>query len=449
MNMTMNLFEFAPATAVSSSPTIYRIPEHKFESFKASIERLKRRAAKLGCGEIGYITHGIEVDKGYSIRGRGGYDRFVFLPDGQNPFTVFGVSYTPASCSQRKHLVSVTGDPPKLNGWQFMAALDPMSDEDGNLLGNLVRSIPGAEIPEQFRTTGIVCDHCQVRRSRNSTYLVRHDDGIYKQVGRQCLKDFLGHSSPESVAGFAEVLFELRALLEEDVFDDEMDQEESGAARRTYFYKLIKVLEMATCLVRMNGWKPSYHDMQSTKEQLIHWTLSSGAELARIEKDYQITDADRENARLAVEWMATLESSRSDYEFNLYLLSRVGRVRVDSFGFLASAVPAFMRHRADTEDNGSSEYVGEIGKRSEMTLTLVSTSPFESAFGTQTICKFTDDQGNAIVWWASTAPNVAVGARIKGKATVKKHEVREGVKQTTILRLAVIEVMAEAQVQAA
>nr|NLI49103.1 hypothetical protein [Propionibacterium sp.] len=40
------------------------------------------------------------------------------------------------------------------------------------------------------------CDHCHTHRPRRSTVLVAHDDtGQLLQVGRSCLKDFLGHNT--------------------------------------------------------------------------------------------------------------------------------------------------------------------------------------------------------------------------------------------------------------
>jgi hypothetical protein len=76
-----------------------------------------------------------------------------------------------------------------------------------------------------------------------------------------------------------------------------------------------------------------------------------------------------------------------------------------------------------------------------MTLTLAKTAPFESSFGTRTMCKYLDEQGNVVVWWASGSVDMSVGTKIKVKATTKKHEEYNGVKQTTVRRLAVTDVL--------
>ena len=85
--------------------------------------------------------------------------------------------------------VTITGEPPRYRGWRFVAAVDAV---DG---GTVLRYPPGSTATvanDQVRAGE--CDHCQTTRARRSTVLVAHDDtGQLLQVGRSCLKDFLGH----------------------------------------------------------------------------------------------------------------------------------------------------------------------------------------------------------------------------------------------------------------
>jgi hypothetical protein len=75
------------------------------------------------------------------------------------------------------------------------------------------------ELPERFRTLGPVCEHCHLSRGRKETFIVRHEDGRMVQVGRQCLRDFLGHDSPDHLVALVCLETTLRASL---------DAEESG-----------------------------------------------------------------------------------------------------------------------------------------------------------------------------------------------------------------------------
>ena len=79
--------------------------------------------------------------------------------------------------------VTITGEPPRYQGWRFVAAVDSVEG------GVVLRYPPGAEASvsnDQVRPGE--CDHCHTKRDRRSTVLVAHDDtGQLLQVGRSCL----------------------------------------------------------------------------------------------------------------------------------------------------------------------------------------------------------------------------------------------------------------------
>lgn len=91
-----------------------------------------------------------------------------------------------------------------------------------------------------------------------------------------------------------------------------------------------------------------------------------------------------------------------------------------------------------------SEFVGEEKVRMEFTATVEFFKWFENAYGSTALIRMRDADGNCIVWWASNPPHIedadgnwsdpAKGTVLTGKGTVKKHEVYEGEKQTTMTR---------------
>ena len=82
--------------------------------------------------------------------------------------------------------LEVTGVTPEKNGWEFIATL-VHTDE-----GNILRSVPGCNVPVEYRDRPTYCDHCKTNRQRLDTYIVRHADGRVMQVGSSCLEDFIG-----------------------------------------------------------------------------------------------------------------------------------------------------------------------------------------------------------------------------------------------------------------
>ena len=132
-------------------------------------------------------------------------------------------------CFTKKIEVTVTGEAPKLNGWWFVAAIDNVNNSA------VIRTVPGIEIPEQYmHTNPCQCDHCNVQRYRTSTFVV-FNGTEHRQVGKSCLKDFLGHQSPEAAVQYTSLLCD----MSQDI--DELDR---GSAR-TYQYNTELVAAIA------------------------------------------------------------------------------------------------------------------------------------------------------------------------------------------------------------
>ena len=84
---------------------------------------------------------------------------------------------------------TITGEPPKHNGWVFLATLEWVET------GVIVRAVPGAPAADRSKFEPNKCDHCGTFRRRNETYVVLNEKtGEQLQVGSTCLKDFLGWS---------------------------------------------------------------------------------------------------------------------------------------------------------------------------------------------------------------------------------------------------------------
>lgn len=96
-------------------------------------------------------------------------------------------------------------------------------------------------------------------------------------------------------------------------------------------------------------------------------------------------------------------------------------------------IDAAARREAARARDSVSEFVGEIGERRDWTLTIRKVISFDGEFGTVYINLMNDAQGNVIVGKGTKSYGVA-GQTINVKATIVKHDTREGVKQTMINR---------------
>ena len=82
---------------------------------------------------------------------------------------------------------------------------------------------------------------------------------------------------------------------------------------------------------------------------------------------------------------------------------------------------------------GSSEYVGEIGDKIEVSVVVVKQIKLESAYGITNMHIFEDDCGNQYVW-TTNARDWAEGSRKKIRGTVREHKTFRNIKQTVLTR---------------
>jgi hypothetical protein len=81
-------------------------------------------------------------------------------------------------------------------------------------------------------------------------------------------------------------------------------------------------------------------------------------------------------------------------------------------------------------------HVGTVGERREFDLTVRKVLSFDGQYGTTFINLCRDDENNTVVYKGSN--RWEEGAKIRVKATIKAHDLREGVPQTAISRPAII-----------
>lgn len=91
--------------------------------------------------------------------------------------------------------------------------------------------------------------------------------------------------------------------------------------------------------------------------------------------------------------------------------------------------------------NANRQYVGTVGEKITLTLTLKRKVWFDTDYGSSCICICEDADGNVVIYKGTSAVftsvgegHIEAGSVVKVTATVASHGVREGVKQTVIQR---------------
>jgi hypothetical protein len=389
---------------------IYNIPEANFPALEKKLARLSKKAEKI-VGKKVYATavgfHYAEEDKGL------------------------------------KHKVlevAISGpEEVKIAGYTFAATID---HNQGDEAGNIIRAVPGVAVPEKYRSVPCLCEHCQVNRYRRDTFLLRAEDGSFKQVGRNCLREFTGLPNADKLAQVAELMMLAHEL-------GTGAQHYVGGDRR--YIDLEAYLPWVAYAIRKNGWV----SRAKAREQ-----DDLGRATSNVAMDYLFIDAregpkpDEEDIKLgqdALVWAQELEGTGgralSDFEYNCKTLAKSGMIEMRNAGLAAAIVFCHKRNveRAALEgkekaDFAKSEFVGKVGEKIVGEVRILHMNGVQSTFGYSTLITMVDTRSgnNVIKTFAGNEQGLKVGDVVTIRAKVKKHDLYKGVKQTLVNYMKVV-----------
>jgi hypothetical protein len=161
----------------------------------------------------------------------------------------------------------------------------------------------------RVRSVDPTCDHCQTNRQRKDTFVVRHEGGEEKLIGRQCLKDFLGHASAEALARFYEAYADMTGDLDDYVEDLPNNQIRYEMPFDTTYY-----LAIVSKVIRERGWLPrSKASDFNLATADIAWDAMMDFEQGKLtgpSKIYLPEDGDYELAKAARQWIGEKRGSQ-------------------------------------------------------------------------------------------------------------------------------------------
>jgi len=402
-----------------NAPQVFEIPRENVEALEARLEKLAKRAAKLGA-PISF-TWGEDVAKTVRItcpscEGR----RCGFCEEGRVRRTFV---YRP---------ITVSTSRPKFAGWDFLGTLNH-TEIPGQVLRLMV---PGVEAPiEAVNAKPGQCDHCGKVRNRTETFVVRNGEAV-KIVGRNCIADFLGHQSPAHLAAMLSFVAEVTGALEES------ESGGGGGRARWEASDTIRTLAGVFALARTEGYKPKKFEEQATSRVMsdLLWPgrKREEQEAARLFWSETVTLADFERAWAALAWLEA-QAPSSDFLSNLRAVGGAPFVSMKTLGLFCAIVPAFDREAIRrSAPKAASVHVGEVGKRQGFGLGEVTRLFwFDTNYGSTAVVLIRLADGPVLKWMTSSLPEwVETGAKVVvAKATVKEHGHYETTPQTVVTRV--------------
>ena len=353
---------------------VFRIPISAVADLRHRIEVLDRRASRLGVAPVRLVDTGEREPDGHA---------FVVLQ----------------------------GTAPVLAGW----ALEAIVEHRGSHAVLRAVGERGEEFdPYAFQTAR--CEHCGVRRRRSTTFVVVHvDSGELRQVGSNCVRDFLGGNDPDRACRQAEYVACARAELKS-----------AEAVARQPQSGLEVFAEHASHVVRAHGF---ISRAQSRRE-----SRPASADLALL--SLQVTPkapdaADQALAAGALHWaqaLPLLKPNLSRFESDALAVIDSGAARTSrDRGLICALIAAYRQRRA------RSRHLAEPGQLLETIVLVEQARPVPSRrLDSVRRCELIDADVNRLAWWQTRRVPLQKGQVVRLAGTVERHS-RFGASAVTVL----------------
>lgn len=346
----------------------------------------------------------------------------------------------PADASITVNRVTMTLTQPQISysGWTFVATLDHTEG------GILARTVPGEDL-NGWRPSSRVCDHCQTQRARKDTYVVRHDDGTLKQIGKNCLPLFLG-VKPSA-------LWALTWEFDED--GEFTDDARCARLSEACMYAITTLIALGLALSdegksfvsrgAANASAERGGSLISTADLVGRhlWDKVKNAADAADRRDVDAAAATH-LASGAVDAIVTATAALDgdgDYPTNMRTLFGGEYVEARNLALVISAIGAANRaaERATVKEERVAAPKGFLGapkdKIKDLTVTVTMTRFIDGDYGTKTLIVMTAPDGHLVKWWATGTHDVADGATLLiTTATIKDNETYQEQDYTVLTR---------------
>ena len=391
---------------------LFKVPAPNVGGFEKRVEKLNRRAKKLGLDPLTLTDEGEVVEHEKRI-----------LPSGREVTVV-----------RHYRNMRLTGQRPKLNGWTMLGSVQHDTGAEGTM--NVLQAAPGQEIPEIYRNAACVCDHCNTKRRRRETFIIQ-GHGTIRQIGRNCLQDFLGSDvSPKGIAWYYETW---HAVTSGNI---------NGRNDSTDYVGVVEFLAAAHRAIRAYGFVSKTAIMNGApglSTAGVAWGVLFPK--PRDENVLKIEDQDYEAAADVLEWLRNEVAQRSNlhgYLANLVAATQGGWTRMKNAGLLASAFRARENEERSARENEerrqaaanreqrwaeerskeSNDYLGKVKDRIEGEFKVLYVREHEGDWGPWFSMGLKDATGNQAVLTGTRTPNVDVDDTIRLRATIKKLETK-------------------------
>lgn len=358
----------------SDKPTVYTAFASREPELAETMKRLARIAKRIGV-EAPTMT----IVKRYTRD---------FKPLAGKPYPVGAIDYI------------LEGSRPKLEGgWNILARIVHLGDA-----GNIITVNPTLDIAvSQFENLRPNCEHCNQKRARAKTVIVENADGDRKQIGKTCLKDYVGHDLP--------ALWDIWEAFDEAGLGNDFD------GQRSYDHTpAFMVIAYATRAIELDGWKPSSHPHSTAN--LVRQTLTLDRATNPWVANYLPNEASVADAQAAYDWITQTDPTDS---FTNNLKTAVIADATDKYFNMIACLPYAWKRHNEVEVAKAVEVAEPTAPcltgKVEITGTVLKAYVKDTNYGSRAVMVVQDERGFKV--WGSNTMQAKAGDTVRFTATVE------------------------------
>lgn len=350
-------------------------------------------------------------------------------------------------------VVQLSGDLPKMECEEFVARVEHIMDEEQKRWENLIHRVPGT-IQEinlvSYRHAAPCCEHCRTERRRIDTFLIRNQ-GVLKQIGRNCLADYLGGMSYKMFEELADILIDISDACEDLSRDDGSWSDWGYHSSR--MVNLEEYLSWVALMIRKQGWVSKQVAREEGKPSTADCAIAMMNDYHRGQKDDIPSGQETKKIEEALAWIRgvteeEIVKQKDDYLYNLQTICKREYLRYQNHGIAGSLFAAYARamrekekeEKRQTEPQLPSVHVGTVGERIVINAKVLQAYENNDGFNGPYVSYYMKDEttGNLFKWCSSNAI-LQKDETYTLKTTIKKHEeTKDGTPRTVITRAVVL-----------
>ncbi len=433
--------------------SVVLVPDYQMGAFNKTLKRLNAKAEKFGLAPIEVLSteqrrYGVlrSMERVNDSVDLSGY-RLVPMAEIQASNFLAEEHMKSGGSVETHHAMTLRYPQIKLGNWQVIAKKEALGKEQ-NLVFCVSDDVEDKEIAFGHHCTSINCEHCNTKRARNVSFLMKSlETGEYKEIGSSCVEDFTGIDP--GAALFLTKISDFVTIRWEEGMDEWSGNSRPRSITSELFLARVIFLTEKWGFVSASKARDSATPITPTYDVAMYLDTAFREDKVLADEFFGKIDYLKEEAGKIIAWVKDVLPSNDSFAMNLKVIfgAEHGCIAFDSkqMAFAAAAVPMYRRHvlfeaerQREKLESGDIKHVGEIGGKLESIVRVTGKHSFESNFGTTFLISMKDREGNHLLWKTGSPPQFVFdseGVEFLASFKIKEHGEYRDMPQTRISNL--------------